>query len=69
MYPQEIQRVLNYSGTQGTSYDKYNHRLSDPDFYINEPDLFNAVAKKLELAKKDLEYFETRWIELEEMKN
>ncbi len=49
--------------------NKYNHRLADPDFYINEPDLFNAVAKKLELAKKDLEYFETRWIELEEMKN
>ncbi len=49
--------------------NKYNHRLADPDFYINEPDLFNEVAKKLELAKKDLEYFETRWIELEEMKN
>ena len=48
--------------------NKYNHRLADPDFYINEPDLFNEVAKKLELAKKDLEYFETRWIELEEMK-
>jgi ATP-binding cassette subfamily F protein uup len=49
--------------------NKYNHRLADPDFYINEPDLFNEVAKRLELAKKDLEYFETRWIELEEMKN
>ncbi len=49
--------------------NKYNHRLAEPDFYINEPDLFNEVAKKLELAKKDLEYFETRWIELEEMKN
>ena len=49
--------------------NKYNHRLANPDFYINEPDLFNEVAKKLELAKKDLEYFETRWIELEEMKN
>ena len=49
--------------------NKYNHKLADPDFYINEPDLFNEVAKKLELAKKDLEYFETRWIELEEMKN
>ncbi len=49
--------------------NKYNHRLADQDFYINEPDLFNEVTKKLELAKKDLEYFETRWIELEEMKN
>ena len=47
----------------------YNHRLSDPDFYLNEPELFNEVTKKLELAKKDLEDFETRWLELEEIKN
>ena len=47
----------------------YNQRLSDPDFYLNEPEYFNEVTKKLELAKKDLENFETRWIELEEMKN
>ena len=47
----------------------FNQRLSDPDFYLNEPEYFNEVTKKLELAKKDLENFETRWIELEEMKN
>ena len=47
----------------------YSHILSDPDFYLNEPDLFNEVTKKLELAKKDLEDFETRWLELEEIKN
>tara|TARA_B100000700_G_C15035444_1_gene852553 strand:- start:1294 stop:3141 length:1848 start_codon:yes stop_codon:yes gene_type:complete len=47
----------------------FNHRLSDPDFYLNEPDAFYEVTNKLEIAKQELEYFETRWLELEEEKN
>ena len=49
--------------------DIFNHKLSDPNFYLNEPDVFYEVTNKLELAKKELEYFETRWLELEEKKN
>ena len=49
--------------------DNFNNRLSDPDFYLNEPEAFFELTKKLEIAKKDLEYFETRWLELEEEKN
>ncbi len=47
----------------------FNHRLSDPDFYLNEPDAFYEVTNKLEIAKQELEYFENRWLELEEEKN
>jgi len=47
----------------------YNNRLSDPDFYLNESDAFYEVTNKLEIAKQELEYFETRWLELELEKN
>ena len=30
---------------------------------------FFEVTKKLEKSKEDLEYFENRWLELEEIKN
>ena len=46
-----------------------NEKLSDPNLYLNEPDLFFEVTKKLEKSKEDLEYFENRWLELEEIKN
>ena len=38
--------------------DNFNNRLSDPDFYLNEPEAFFELTNKLEIAKKDLEYFE-----------
>ena len=47
----------------------FNEKLSDPDLYLNEPDIFFEITKKLEKSKKDLEYFENRWLELEEMKD
>ena len=47
----------------------FNEKLSDPNLYLNEPDLFFEVTKKLEKSKEDLEYFENRWLELEEIKN
>ena len=47
----------------------FNAKLSDPNLYLNEPDIFFEITKKLEKSKKDLEYFENRWLELEEIKN
>ena len=47
----------------------FNEKLSDPNLYQNEPDIFFEVTKKLEKSKEDLEYFENRWLELEEIKN
>ena len=60
--------MINFNITK-KEIDIFNHKLSDPNFYLNEPDVFYEVTNKLELAKKELEYFETRWLELEEKKN
>ena len=49
--------------------NNFNEKLSDPNLYLNEPDIFFEVTKKLEKSKEDLEYFENRWLELEEIKN
>ena len=47
----------------------FNQKLSDANLYLNEPDKFFEISKKLEKSKQDLEYFENRWFELEEMKD
>ena len=47
----------------------FNQKLSDSNLYLNEPDTFSDITRKLEKAKEELEYFENRWLELEEMKN
>ena len=46
----------------------FTKKLSDPDFYKNDSDAFIAMTEKLEVAKGDLEYYETRWLELESEK-
>ena len=46
----------------------FNKKLSDPNFYKKDTDAFIEMTEKLELAKEDLEYYETRWLELEEKK-
>ena len=46
----------------------FNKKLSDPNFYKKDTDSFIEMTEKLELAKEDLEYYETRWLELEEKK-
>ena len=46
----------------------FTKKLSDPDFYKNDTDAFMAMTEKLEVAKGDLEYYETRWLELESEK-
>ena len=46
----------------------FNKKLSDPNFYKKDADSFIEMTEKLELAKEDLEYYETRWLELEEKK-
>ena len=46
----------------------FNKKLSDPGFYKKDTDSFIEMTEKLELAKEDLENYETRWLELEEKK-
>jgi ATP-binding cassette subfamily F protein uup len=42
--------------------------LAAPDFYSSDPGGFQAAAKRLALAREELENAETRWLELSEMK-
>ncbi len=43
-------------------------KLSDPNFYANDPDEFIKISKKLAIAKKELDNYETRWLEIDEKK-
>ena len=60
--PSKIKNIEN-------DINDFNAKLSDPNLYLNEPDIFFEITKKLEKSKEDLEYFENRWLELEEIKN
>ncbi len=42
-------------------------KLSDGDFYQNDPDGFIEMTKELKTAKDQLEEYEERWLELEEL--
>ncbi len=42
--------------------------LSDPDFYLNDPEEFLLASQNLANARSELEKFELRWLELEELK-
>ena len=46
----------------------HNETLADPDFYSRDAAAFHDTVKALEEAKAKLDRYETRWLELEEMK-
>lgn len=48
---------------------EYNNALADPDFYTRDAAAFHEMVKALDEAKAKLERYETRWLELEEMRN
>ena len=48
--------------------EAFNEKLSDGDFYNNDPDGFVDMTKALKEAKTELDNFEIRWLELEEEK-
>ena len=47
--------------------NKLTEKLSDGDFYKSDPDGFVEMTKDLKLAKDQLEEYEERWLELEEL--
>ncbi len=47
--------------------ETFSAKLAEPDFYNSDPEGFVVITKKLEKAKINLEYCETRWLELEEL--
>jgi len=46
----------------------FNAALSDADFYSRDPDAFHETVRKLDESKLKVERYETRWLEIEEMK-
>ena len=58
--PAKIQKVES-------DIETFSSKLSDPDFYRSDPEGFLVITKELEQAKANLEYCETRWLELEEL--
>lgn len=48
---------------------KLNDSLADPDFFEKDKDSFFETTKRLGDVQKELERRESRWLELEEMKN
>ena len=47
--------------------NRLTEKLSDGDFYNSDPDGFVKMTKELKLAKDQLEQYEERWLELEEL--
>lgn len=48
--------------------DKLQEELADPDLYSKKPDRFQKASEALTKAQDELDEAETRWLELEEMK-
>ncbi|MBL4589066.1 MAG: ATP-binding cassette domain-containing protein, partial [Alphaproteobacteria bacterium] len=51
-----------------TEIDAHNTQLRDPDFYQKDPAEFHKVTKALSDAETKRDRYETRWLELSEMK-
>jgi ATP-binding cassette subfamily F protein uup len=45
-----------------------NQRLAAPDFFTKDPDGFACTAARLEEAKAELEQAESRWLDLETLR-
>ncbi|MEM7650818.1 MAG: ATP-binding cassette domain-containing protein [Pseudomonadota bacterium] len=59
--PQKIEKVEG-------EIANFSEKLSNADFYQEDPDGFHETTKALAEAQSKLERYETRWLELEEMK-
>lgn len=47
----------------------YMKQLNDPDFYLRDSEGFHEMTKKLVDTQAKLSRYETRWLELEEMRD
>ncbi len=59
--PEKIEKIESDIAT-------LNEKLTDPDFYTNDPDGFHDTTKELGVKQEKLDRYETRWMEIEEMK-
>ncbi|MGB1077070.1 MAG: ATP-binding cassette domain-containing protein, partial [Bdellovibrionales bacterium] len=64
----ELKELPNKIDTVTKAIEDLNEALRDPDFYQNDPKAFHQATKELGDAQAKLDRYETRWLELEEMK-
>lgn len=67
-YERELKQLPDKIAKTEAQIADYNTKLSDPDFYSRDTDGFHQMTKDLAEAENKLERYETRWLELEEMK-
>ncbi|MCB1563768.1 MAG: ATP-binding cassette domain-containing protein [Alphaproteobacteria bacterium] len=64
----ELSKLPEKIETVESEITTLSESLSDGDFYARDPDGFHEASKKLAEAQARLERYETRWLELEEMR-
>lgn len=64
----ELSQLPDKIGALETEINDLNALLMDATFYTRDPDGFHEATKQLSAAQVKLERYETRWLELEEMK-
>lgn len=67
-YEHELKQLPGKISEAEKTIEALTARLSDPNFYKIDPDGFHDATKQLQEQEAKLERYETRWLELEEMK-
>lgn len=67
-YEHELKQLPGKISEAEKTIEALTARLSDPNFYKTDPDGFHDATKQLQEQEAKLERYETRWLELEEMK-
>lgn len=65
----ELKLLPNKIEKAETDIAEITQQLSDADFYARDPDGFHETTKTLQETQARLERYETRWLELEDMKH
>lgn len=68
-YKRELAQLPKKMSALEEEIEGVNGALADPEFYSRNPDGFHENVKNLEELKAKMERYETRWLELEEMKS
>ncbi len=64
----ELKQLPSMISDKENEIDQLTNKLSNPDYYKNDPKDFVLISNKLKQAQSDLERLETRWLEIEEKK-
>jgi len=64
----ELKNLPLKIGEKEKEIENFSKDLSDSNFYLNDPEGFLLTSKNLADARSQLEKYELRWLELEELK-